>query len=107
MNEIFTVVWTPTAENDFLEVITHIASDAPATARTLFNKIKRKAASLNRYPDRGRVLPELKDQGITVYREIIIPPWRLIYRTAEKEVIIHSFLDSRRNLEDILLRRLI
>ena len=58
------------------------------------------------FPERGRIVPELRDQGILQYRELIIPPWRILYRISEKRVYVLSVFDSRRNIEDILLKRL-
>jgi toxin ParE1/3/4 len=40
------------------------------------------------------------------YRELIIVPWRIIYRVAENKIYVLSVLDSRQNVEDILLKRL-
>lgn len=58
-------------------------------------------------PDRGRIVPELHDQGINIYREISVPPWRIIYRISDSTVYVLSVIDSRRNVEDILLNRFI
>ena len=49
---------------------------------------------------------ELQDQGILQYRELVISPWRVLYRISEKNVFVLSVLDSRRNIQDILLKRL-
>lgn len=54
-----------------------------------------------------RTLPELRDQGISQYRELVIPLWRVIYRISEKAVYVLAVFDSRQNIEDILLKRLI
>ncbi|MEE9906138.1 plasmid stabilization protein [Chlorobium sp.] len=51
------------------------------------------------------VVEELLDQGINFYRELLIQHWRLLYRIAEDRVFILSIIDSRRNVEDILLHR--
>jgi plasmid stabilization system protein ParE len=75
-------------------------------AQNVFKIIKKKASSLYLFPDRGRIVPELKDQGITQYRELIVPPWRIIYIISENKVYVFSVLDSRQNIEDILLKRL-
>ncbi|MEK6194681.1 MAG: plasmid stabilization protein, partial [Deltaproteobacteria bacterium] len=40
-------------------------------------------------------------------RELIISPWRMIYRISEMKIYVLSVLDSRQNVEDILLKRLI
>jgi hypothetical protein len=52
-------------------------------------------------------VPELEDQGILLYRELIIPSWRIIYRISEMKVCVLSVLDARQNVEDILLKKLI
>jgi hypothetical protein len=47
----------------------------------------------------------LKEQGIILYREIILAHWRMIYRIAGQTVYVLAVFDARRNLEDILLDR--
>jgi toxin ParE1/3/4 len=103
----YNVSWSETAEKDLLGVIEFIAADSPSRAYDIFKDIKKKASSLRSFPERGRMVPEFQDQGITLYHELIIGPWRIIYRIAEKQVYVLSVLDSRRSIEDILLRRLI
>lgn len=41
-----------------------------------------------------------------VYRELIVSRWRLFYRIAGESVYVLARIDSRRNVEDILLERL-
>jgi len=107
MSQKYGVIWAGVAENDLKEVIEYIATDSPTNALKALKKIRQKASSLYAFPERGRIVPELKDQGILLYRELIVPPWRIIYRISERQVYVLSFLDSRRNVEDILLGRLI
>jgi plasmid stabilization system protein ParE len=107
MNTTYKVHWTSVAEDDLKNIILYIAGDSPTNARTTFEKIKEKASSLTQFPERGRTIPELQDQGIFLYRELIIAPWRIIYRISDKKVYILSVFDSRQNIEDILLKRLI
>ncbi len=101
------VVWATVAENDLKKIIGFISVESPGNALKILKKIKERASSLYTLPERGRIVPELQDQGISQYRELIISPWRLIYRVAEHEVYVLSVIDSRRNVEDILLKRLI
>lgn len=105
MNKKYKIEWTQTANNDLVRIIEYIALDSPANARRVLKKIKKEAETLNQSPKRGRVIPELKEQGITLYNELIIPPWRIMYRVTDKTVYIVSLIDSRRNVEDILLER--
>jgi plasmid stabilization system protein ParE len=101
------VRWSQTAESDLKGIVEHIAEESPARAHQVFDDIKARVLSLHTFPDRGHTVPELHDQGITQYRELIIAPWRIIYRISEETVYVLSVLDSRQNVEDILLKRLL
>ncbi len=107
MKKIHLVRWSETSENDLKGIINYIAEDSPARAYDAFKAIKARALSLNRYPDRGRIVPELQGQGVTQYRELIVAPWRIIYRISEEAVYVLAVMDSRQNVEDILLKRLL
>jgi plasmid stabilization system protein ParE len=107
MTSFYQVLWAKTAECDLVKIIEHIANDSPANARTVLLKLKEHASNLNRYPERGRIVPELQGQGILQYRELIASPWRIIYRASENKVYVLSVLDGRQNVEDILLKRLL
>ncbi len=107
MKKSYNVWWSETAEKDLVSIIEYIARDNPLQARKTFGEIKKRAESLNAFPDRGRTVPELQNQGITLYRELIIGPWRVMYRVTDDSVYVLSALDSRQNVEDILLQRLI
>ena len=107
MKKTYEVEWSKISEKDLVAIIEYIADDNPSRAYEVFQEVKRKASTLRSLPERGRIVPELQDQGITQYRELVIPPWRIIYRISERKVYVLSVLDSRRNIEDILLKRLI
>jgi len=107
MNRSYEIAWARVAENDLKEIIDYITIDSPANALKIFQKIKKKASSLYAMPERCRIVPELKDQGILQYRELIVLPWRIIFRIAEIKIYVLSVLDSRQNIEDVLLNRLI
>ena len=107
MSQKYDIIWAGVAENDFKGIVEYIATESPADALKTLKKIKQNASSLYALPERGRIVPELKDQGIPLYRELIVPPWRIIYRISETNVYVLSVLDARQNVEDILLERLI
>jgi toxin ParE1/3/4 len=106
MSKTYKINWADVAENDLIEIIEYISIDSTADALKILQKIKKMASSLYSLPERGRVVPELQDQGIPIYREIVIPPWRIIYRISDNDVYVLTVLDARRNVEDILLKRL-
>jgi toxin ParE1/3/4 len=105
MSRNYPVKWTSTAEHDLDSIAGFIAEDSVDEALKILEKIRKKAAGLYVLPERGRVVPELKEQGIILYREIILSPWRMIYRIAGQTVYVLAVFDARRNLEDILLDR--
>jgi len=107
MNTPFKVHWASIAEADLRNIILYITDDSPTNARNIFEKIKETAASLTHLPERDRIVPELQDQGIFLYRELILTPWRILYRISDKKVYVLSVIDSRQNVEDILLKRLV
>jgi toxin ParE1/3/4 len=107
MSDNYQIEWSRVAENDLKGIIEYIAEDSPANALKLLKKIKQKASGLYTLPERGRIVPELQDQGIFIYRELIITPWRIIFRISEMKVYVLSVLDAWQNVEDILLNRLI
>ena len=106
MKKKYQVLWSYVAENDLKNIIDYIADDSPPNALKILKRIKQKASNLNTFPERERIVPELRDQGILQYRELVISPWRILYRISEMNVFVLSVLDSRRNIEDVLLKRL-
>lgn len=107
MSTKYSVIWASVAEKDLINIIEYIAEDSPQNAIKILAKIRKQASDLYTMPERGRIIPELCDQGILLYRELIIAPWRLIYRMSEQEIYVLSVIDSRRNVEDILIKRFI
>ena len=101
----YRVLWTLTAKKDLVDIIEYISRDSIEKAVEKYEIIKNAAQQLNRYPEQGRIIPELLDQNIRKYREIIISPWRLMYKIEVDIVYIMTVIDGRRNIEDVLLKR--
>ncbi len=106
MSSQYKVYWVSEAESDLNSIILFVAEDSSTSAQIILNKIKEKASSLKQFPERGRIVPELQDQGINLYREIIVSPWRIVYRVSGKKVYVLTVFDSRQNAEDVLLKKL-
>lgn len=92
---------------DVSAIVEYVASENPITAERLYKNLLSRVETLSRMPERGRKLPELKDQGIANVRELIVKPYRVVYRSTESAVCIIAVLDGRRDLDDLLLERLI
>lgn len=104
---VYQVLWTETAQHDLSEIIAYIAQDSKTAAKKQYNGIKTSAADLVRFPEKGRIVPELKKQNIEKYRELIIAPWRVFYRIEQMTVFVLAVIDGRRNIEDILMSRIL
>ncbi len=106
MSNKYTVYWSKIAQDDLIEIIEYISLDSYSIAEEIFEKIKKQTIKLENFPERGRTVPELDFHNINNYRELIIMTWRIIYRIEEHKVYILAVIDSRRNFEDIILKRL-
>ncbi|MCI0496049.1 type II toxin-antitoxin system RelE/ParE family toxin [candidate division KSB1 bacterium] len=107
MNEKYEVYWSSLAQKDLDEITEFISLDSVNSALLLFDKIKSKCDSLQFSPYRCRIVPELKKIDIDSFRELILNPYRVIFKIVNDAVFIMAVLDGRRDLEDILLDRLI
>jgi len=106
-SKIYKLQWTTNAKDDLLNIVEYIKKDNPNSAKNVYHKIKEKAKSSNFFPMKGRVVPELQKEGITLYREVISAPWRIIYKVNIDTVYIIAIIDSRQNIEDILLKKIV
>ncbi len=101
------VQWTQTAADDLEAIIDYIADESIASAVRVFQKIRARAQRLSAFPQRGRIVPELRAHGILTYRELVQRPWRILYRVDAETVYVLGVIDGRRNVEDILLDRFV
>ena len=101
------VRWSKAAADDLWSIVEYIARERPTVAMDILGRIRKRARSLRLAADKGRRVPELQRQGIREYRELVIAVWRLIYKGTPSAVEVLLVIDSRRNVEDVLLMRLI
>jgi toxin ParE1/3/4 len=107
MNKEYKIEWAAVAEMDLRQIVDYMTAGSPGNALQILEKIRQNASSLYAFPERGRIVPELQGQGIHIYRELIVAPWRIFYRISDVGVFVLSVIDSRKNVEDILLNRLL
>lgn len=101
------VLWTDTARQDLDSLLDYLAEQDPMAALQVLERIEGRARTLEALTQRGRVVSELRQVGVLHYRELIEQPWRIVYRTDAKRVLVLAVLDSRRDLQSLLLERLI
>jgi plasmid stabilization system protein ParE len=100
------VEWAEVAAGDLAELSAIIAVDSAPDAERMLLRIEARAAALGSSPRRGRVVPELARFGMRTWRELVVRPYRLIYRIEGDTLTVLAVFDGRRDLEDLLLERL-
>ena len=89
------VVWSPRAVLDLEAIATYIAADSPAYASTVLRKIIALTRNLSRFPQSGRIVPELDDSSI---REVFAYSYRIIYRLSGDTVLVAAVIHGKQNL---------
>jgi toxin ParE1/3/4 len=96
------------AERDLAELHRYVAStDSPERADRLLDGLLEAAARLASFPERGQIPGELQALGIRDYRQLLVGPYRLIYRVIDTRVYIYVIADGRRDMQSLLERRLL
>jgi len=60
--------------------------------------------AINFFPLRGRVVPELQKEGIIIYRELIVEPWRVMYKI-ENDTIISKFAGVMDDMANTIIQK--
>jgi addiction module RelE/StbE family toxin len=85
------VVWTEPALEDVHEIRAHIARDSLRYSQVIAERIVGAVERLHDHPFSGRVVPEIGQQTL---REVIEPPYRIVYRVrfdlVEIVAVVHS-----------------
>ena len=101
------VRWTESAARALEEIVAFIGAESPGNAARVLARLEARARGLEVLPLRGRAVPELAFVGITRWRELVDAPYRLVYRCDGPIVYVIGVFDGRRDLQDVLLERLL
>lgn len=99
--------WAEIAVGDLEEIAVFIALDSAPDVERLVRRLEERASALESSLERGRIVPELARFQIRTWRELVIRPYRLVYRVEADTVVVLAVFDARRDLEDLLLERLV
>lgn len=100
----------PEADKDVAGIIRFIyRREGSGMAREILKRFRKAKDQLRTLPERGRIVPELRRINILTFRELQIPPYRMMYQISEPEntVFIHIVVDGRRDLAELLQARLL
>jgi toxin ParE1/3/4 len=63
--------------------------------------------SLERFPERGAVPQLLMDLGIDTFRQLPMPPYRILYEVIGKRVFVFLIVHTKRDFQSVLQERLL
>ena len=102
------VLMAAEAEADLWDIYRFIqTNDGHRRAEFVLEKISEACRRLNTHPRSGHVPPELERIGVLEYLEVHFKPYRIIYHIEGRKVFIHCILDGRRDMQELLARRLV
>jgi toxin ParE1/3/4 len=85
----------------------YVGEGSGSYAKALLQKFAAKIDSLEQFPFRGNVPRELDALGIRDFRQVTIPPYRIVYQVVGDVVQILLVADGRRDMQALLEARLI
>ena len=104
----YEVVLTKDAERDLEDIYRYVAEhDSPGKADQVLDRLLQATEALRTLPDRGSCPNELRSLGISEYRQVFFKPYRLIYRVHAQLVVIYVVADGGRDMQSLLMRRLL
>ena len=96
------------AEDDLFDIYHYIRErETLQRAEEILDKLEELCLSLQEMPQRCHYLPELDRINVRSCREVHFKPDRVIYEIEGKKVFVHGVLDGRRDMRDLLERRLL
>ena len=93
------VVWTDRAKARLRQIRAYVAKDQPQNADRLVDLLTRRVVQLADQPRSGRVVEKYQREDL---RELIEPPYRIVYLIVIERIDIITVRDTRR----VLPRRL-
>ena len=89
------IVWTRRAVEDAQAIKSFIAQDSPTSATLVVQRILDAIEHLPKFPESGRIVPEYNDPTL---RELVRPPYRIVYRLRQNELHIITIHHASRLL---------
>jgi toxin ParE1/3/4 len=75
------ILWSPLATTRVAEIAEYIAVDNPIGAENWVNTVFEKVEELKKFPEVGRVVPEVNNKSI---RELIYGNYRIVWQASTR-----------------------
>lgn len=96
------IIWTEPAISDLDEIAEYIALDKLDAASNLVKRVFDSVERLKQFPESGKKPSELPRKSR--YREIIVGPCRVFYRSEKSKVFILYVMRSEQELRRYILK---
>jgi toxin ParE1/3/4 len=104
----YEVLLTEDAARDLEEIHGFILeNDSAAAAAKILDGLEKALGHLENLPERGAYLKDLIALGIKDFRFVYFKPYKIIYRVSGESVLIYLVADGRRDMQNLLARRLL
>jgi len=90
--------WSPQSARDLESIRDYIAVDSPRYAALVIERIVVAVERLTQFPESGRIVPERNDPAL---REVIVAPYRVVYRVRPGLVEIATVFRASRILPEV------
>jgi toxin ParE1/3/4 len=92
------LIWSPRSIRDLESIHQQIAQDSPLYADLVVQRLVRAPDRLQQFPESGRVVPE---RGQPELRELIVRPFRVVYRLRDDSIQIVTVFRASRLFPDL------
>ena len=86
------IVWSHAAAKQLRAIEAYLAQSSEPYAKRIVDRITNRTKQIAKFPRSGRIVPDFTEDSI---REVIEPPYRVIYEIREKEIVISAIVHSR------------
>ena len=96
------------AQADLVALRSHIVKNFSTTTwQATYTQLKSSIRNLARFPQLGGIPDELETLNLSQYRQILSGKNRIIYEVRQDAVYVHLIVDTRRDLKEVLMQRLL
>ena len=92
------LIWSPRSIQDLESIREHIARDSPLYADLVVRRLIHAPSRLQQFPESGRIVPE---RGQADLRELIVRPFRVVYRVRDDAIQIVTVFRASRLLPEV------
>jgi addiction module RelE/StbE family toxin len=92
------LIWSPRSIRDLESIHERIAQDSPLYASLVIQRLVSAPERLLDFPESGRVVPEREQNEL---REVIVRPFRLVYRVGRDSIEIVTVFHASRLFPDL------